>query len=163
MFWKKKEPEIVKSIAWFSYSIMLPEKEEDEEDIMAVGNLNISNIGTAALNNPLICLRTKPSENVRLGGKIGSVNHTALMIDGSNTEAWVYIDDDWKEKALSSGEHWLKPSKSKALEQGTNLNFGYELQVSSKKKDRFVLVEGFFYCDEQKDGISALNSISINF
>ncbi len=142
---------------------MLPEENDEEEDITVVGNLNIKNIGTATLNNPIICLRMKPSENVRLGGKIGSASHTALMIDGTNSEAWVYIDDNWKEKAQESGEHWLKPNKSKELERDANLNFAYELRISTNKVGTFVIVEGFFYCEEIKNGISALNSITVNF
>ncbi|CAM3761879.1 hypothetical protein GCM10009865_00970 [Aeromicrobium ponti] len=163
MFWKKKDPLKAEGIAWFSYSLMLPDKAEEDEDITVIGNLGIRNTGTETLSNPIICIRIKPPKNVRLGGKIGSVSHTALMIDGSNSEAWVYIDDDWKEKALESGEHWLKPYNSRLIETGMNLNFAYELRISSHAEETFSIVEGFFYCDEIKNGFSALNSISVNF
>lgn len=163
LFWKKKDPLIAEGIVWFSYSIMLPDKAEEEEDITVLGNLMIKSTGNAALNNPIICLRMKPAENVRLGGKIGSASHTALMIDGTSTEAWTYIDDNWKDKALETGEHWLKPNSSRKLEPGMMINFAYELRISPGKEDSFAIVEGFFYCDEMKNGISALNSISVNF
>lgn len=162
MFWRKKDSIKTEGIAWFTYSIMLPDKEEDNGDITVLGNLMIRNTGTETLTNPYICLRVKPSENVRLGGKIGSVSHTALTIDGSNSEAWVYIDNNWKEKALETGEHWLKPNNSRQIEPGMNLNFANELRISSGEEG-FAIVEGFFYCDEIKNGLSALNSITVNF
>ncbi|QGQ44707.1 hypothetical protein [Metabacillus sediminilitoris] len=163
MFWKKKELEYAEGLSWFSYAVMLPDMDEDEREVNVIGNLIIKNTGTATLNNPMICIRIKPPQDVRLGGKIGSVTHTALMIDGTNTEAWHYIDDNWKGKSLETGEHWLKPNHRKQLEPGENLIFANELWISTSKEEKFVIVEGFFYCDEIKNGIAALNTITVNF
>ncbi|UQD51871.1 hypothetical protein C0971_07320 [Bacillus methanolicus] len=163
MFWKKKEQGYAEGLAWFSYAVMLPDLDEDEMEVIVVGNLIIKNTGTETLNNPTICIRIKPPQDVRLGGKIGSVTHTALMIDGTNTEAWHYIHDNWKEKTMDTGEHWLKPNHCRQLEPGEKLTFANELRISTSKEDKFVMVEGFFYCDEIKNGITALNNITINF
>ena len=99
----------------------------------------------------------------RLGGKIGALTHTALMIDGTNTEAWHYFQENWRKKSVETGEHWLKPNHPHKLEPGENLTFSNEICISTTKEEKFVIVEGFFYCDEIKSGIGTLNNITINF
>jgi hypothetical protein len=163
MFWKKKEQIIAEGLSWFNYTVVLPDKDENEMEITIIGNLIIKNTSSTTLNNPMICIRIKPPQNVRLGGKIGAVSHTALSIDGTNSEAWHYIHDNWKEKSLETGEHWLKPNHCRQLEPSGYLTFANELRISTIKKDKFVIVEGFFCCDELINGIGALNNIMINF
>lgn len=163
MFWKKKPKETAEASVWFSYTVMLPDMDEDDKEVTVIGNMIIKNTSPhSVLNNPMICIRIKPPEDVRLGGKIGSVTHTALMIDGTNSEAWHYFHENWKEQADKTGEHWLKPNRLQKLEPGEILTFENELRIPTTKKDKFVLVEGFFYCDEIKNGIGTLNNISIN-
>jgi hypothetical protein len=163
LFWKRREQVSAEGLAWFSYTVMLPDLDEAEKEMTIIGNFIIKNTGSIALNNPIICIRTTPPQNVRLGGKIGSLSHTALMMDGTNTEAWHYIYDNWKEKSMETGEHILKPNHYVNIAPGGNLIFGNELRISTTNDQRFVVVEGFFYCDEIKNGIPALNNITINF
>jgi len=162
MFWKKKVQVITEGLAWFNYAIMLPDIDEVEMEVTVIGNMAIKNTGNATLNNPMICLRIKPPQDVRLGGKIGSVNHTALMIEGTHTEAWHYFHDNWKVQTIETGEHWLKPNHFLKLEPSENISFEYELRIPTTKEEKFVLVEGFFYSDEIKNGINTLNNITIN-
>jgi len=160
MIWKKKPKATADCLAWFSYTVMLP--DIDEKEVTVIGNMVIRNIGTSALTNPMICKRIKPPQDVLLGGKIGALTHTALMIDGTNTESWHYFHDNWKEQTVKTGEHWLKPNRIQKLEPGQQLTFDYELRISTTKKEKFVLIEGFFYSDEIKNGIGTLNNMSIN-
>jgi hypothetical protein len=162
LFWKKKEEIKTEVHSWFNYSIMLPAKDEDEHEVMIIGNYIIKNTGTQTITNPLICIRTIPSNDVRLGGKIGSVTHTALTIDGTNAGAWEYIHNDWKEKSLETGEHWLKPKQQHQLAPGESIAFSHELSFSLQQKEKVVNVDGFAYFDELKDGTSAINKIMIN-
>lgn len=162
MFWKNKTKETPEVYVWFSYTVMLPDNDEDDNEVTVIGNMIIKNTGTSVLNTPMICIRIKPPEDVRLGGKIGSVTHTALMIDGTNSEAWHYFHDNWKELADKTGEHWLKPNRLQNLEPGENLTFEYELRIPTTKREKFVSIEGYFYSDEIKNGIGTLNNISIN-
>ncbi|SDN52747.1 hypothetical protein [Bacillus sp. OK048] len=163
MFWKKREQVHAEALAWFSYAVMLPDMDEEEKEMTIIGNFIIKNTGGKTLNNPIICIRTKPQQNVRLGGKIGSVSHTALMIDGTNTEAWHYIYDNWKEKTMETGEHILKPNNCSFIEPGGNLTFANELCISTISDPKFAVIEGFFYCDEIQNGLPALNNISVNY
>lgn len=163
MFWKKKDKDFTEGLTWFNYAVMLPDIDEDEKELTVIGSFNIKNTGTSLLKNPIICIRIKPSHDVRLGGKIGSATHTALTIDGTNTEAWHYIDDNWKEKTLETGEHWLKPNQCKQLEPGKTLAFSTEIRILTTKREGYVIIEGFFYCDEINNGFPALNTITINF
>ena len=161
MFWRKKEEPVANCLTWFSYAVMLPEMDESEATV--IGNMIIKNTGTMPLTNPMICIRITPPENVRLGGKIGALTHTALTIDGTNTESWHYFHDNWKEQAAEKGEHWLKPNHIHILEPGQQISFEKELRISTAKKEKYVLVEGFFYSEEIKNGMRTLNNISINF
>lgn len=161
MFWKRKEQERIEGIAWFSYTIMLP--EEDEEEITAIGNFIFKNIGNSILHNPYICLRIKPPQVVQLGGKIGALSHTALSIDGTNAEAWHYIHDNWKDTVMDHGEHWLKPHHSNQIEPNNQLTFSNEIRITSNQKDKFVSIDGFAYCDEVQSGFASLNNLLINF
>lgn len=163
MFWKKKEQVSPEGLVWFSYAVMLPDQAEEETEVTVVGNMIIRNTGNIPLNNPMICIRIKPHQDVHLGGKIGSDKHTALMIDGTNAEVWHYFHEDWKEQTLKTGEHWLKPNHVKTLDPGVNVPFAYELRFSTTKKEKSVLVEGFFYSDELPNGIGTLNNMTINF
>ena len=38
MFWKKKEQERIEGIAWFSYTVILPDLADDEKEISIMGN-----------------------------------------------------------------------------------------------------------------------------
>jgi hypothetical protein len=163
LFLRKKEKQI-ECQSWFSYTLMLPNfEEEEEQEVMIIGNYIIKNTGTEALNNPIICVRVNPPRNMHLGGKIGSFTHTALMIDGTNSGAWEYIDNNWREKSLETGEHWLRPKGIPQLLSGETIAFPNELCFPLKSKDKFVNVEGFVYFDEIKDGSASLNKITINF
>lgn len=160
MFWRKKEKLAPNCLTWFIYSVMLPDK--DEQEVTIIGNMVIRNIGASLLTNPLICIRIKPFEGVQLGGKIGALTHTALMIDGTNNETWHYFHENWKEHAKKTGEHWLKPNQVRQLEPAQQITFESEFRIPTTLKERCVFVEGFFYCDELEKGIGTLNNISMN-
>jgi hypothetical protein len=162
LFWRKKEETKAEVHSWFNYTIMLPAIDEDEHEVMIIGNYIIKNTGTQTITNPLICIRISPSNDVRLGGKIGSVTHTALTIDGTNTGAWEYIYSDWKKKSMDSGEHWLKPKKLQQLAPEESIAFSHELFFSLKQKEKTVNVDGFAYFDELKNGTAAINKITVN-
>lgn len=163
MFWNKKEQSKAEGLAWFNYAVMLPDMDEVESELTVIGNLIVKNTGSKILNDPMICIRTKPTQEVRLGGKIGSEKHTALMVDGPNVESWHYFHDNWKEKTKETGEHWLKPNQFKQLEPDKSISFAHELRILTTNREKFLMVEGFFYCEEINNGISALNKITINF
>lgn len=164
MFWKKRIQEQAAGLAWFNYSIVLPDRNEEERNITIIGNFLFKNTGTMILQNPVLCLRIKPLENnIFLGGKIGSVTQSAFSIDNTNTEAWHYLHDNWKQTTMETGEHWLKPNQSRSIEQNETIIFALEIDISTEKKEKYILAEGFFYCDELIDGVRTLNNISINF
>jgi hypothetical protein len=163
MFWKVKEKKRIEVQSWFNYTIMLPSNDEDEQEVIIVGNYFIQNTGTETLNNPIICIRTNPPGDVRLGGKIGSLTHTGLMIDGSNGGSWEYINQDGKEKRTKTGEYWLKPKDIQQLPPGDRITFANQLSFTLLQNQELIIVEGFCYFDELRKGIASLNKITINF
>lgn len=163
MFWKKQQEKRTEGIAWFSYSVLLPERTEDENEMTVMGNFTIKNTGNTPLHHPYICLRIKPRQSIRLGGKIGALTHTALMIDGTNAGGWQYIHENWKQRVMESGEHWLKPNGIDTIMPNETITFSHEGQISLHREEKHAAIEGFFYSDEFKDGLPALNSIMINF
>ena len=114
----------------------------DEREITVIGNLIIKNTGTETLNNPRICIRIKPPQNVRLGGKIGAMTHTALMIDGTNTEAWHYFHDNWRKKPVKLANIGLNQINPNKLEPGENLTFANEFAfLQIRKKNSLSLMD----------------------
>ncbi|WP_042357258.1 hypothetical protein [Bacillus rubiinfantis] len=163
MWWKAKEAKRMESQSWFSYTVVLPGIDEDDQEVMIMGNYIIKNSGNGNLHNPIICIKITPHHDVHLGGKIGSPTHTALAIDGSNSGAWEYIDDNWKESALETGEHWLRPKGVQELASNHSIAFAHEIRFPLQKKEKYVNIDGFIYFDELKDGSPALNKISVNY
>ncbi|MED4206752.1 hypothetical protein [Neobacillus mesonae] len=162
MWWKAKKTKRLECQSWFSFTVVLPSKEEDDQEVMIMGNYIMKNIGTETLNNPIICIKIIPPRDVHLGGKIGSPTHTSLTIDGSSNGAWEYINNGLK-KSLETGEHWLRPKGVQQIESNQSIAFSHELRLSLLQKDKFVTVDGFIYFDEMKDGVASLNKISLNF
>ena len=163
LFWNKKDEKRIEAQSWFSYAVMLPNLDEDEREVIIIGNYMIKNTGNETVNNPIICIGINPTRDVRLGGKIGSAKHSAMSIDGTNTGAWEYIHTDWKKKSLETGEHWLKPKFQPLLTPGETITFAHELSFSLLQKEKLVNVDGFAYFDEIKNGITSINKITINF
>lgn len=149
--------------SYFDYSIILPDRNENEQEVLVIGNYIIKNMGTDALTQPIICIRSSTPEALRLGGKIATLTHEALD-ETSTLEKWTYVNDDWKEKIEKLGEHWLMAQHRKTLPAHEQLSFTkFELTVTKPQKQNNIIIEGFVYFREIKEGTSSLNNIIINF
>jgi hypothetical protein len=74
--------------------------------------------------------------------------------------AWERIEEDESDPIK---EYWLRPVSTKVLRSGDSLSFS-NFQVNIERKKGFAFsIEGYIYWEENQDGISALNSISINY
>ncbi|MBU8906893.1 hypothetical protein [Desertibacillus haloalkaliphilus] len=154
--------------AYFTYSIVLPNIAEDEIDTFVIGNFILKNTGTTPITTPLICLKVSPIKSAKLGGKIKmSATKSATeeeMIDESISEEWVYFQSDWQQKAEETGEHWLKPTITNKLEPNETLTFpNFELTLKKPEDASAILVEGFAYSEQLKEGVTALNRIIVNY
>jgi hypothetical protein len=147
--------------AFFNYTIFLPNREEDEEDVMIMGQFMIKNTGSQTLHHPLLCIRLEPAANARLGGKIAYHEHLAEI---DTLEQWQFVHEDWKEKIRETGEYWLKPKHCLELAPGETLVFSnFELQMRESDIAQLMVAEGFVYAQELREGIASLNTISIHF
>ncbi|MDE5412684.1 hypothetical protein [Alkalihalobacterium chitinilyticum] len=154
----------LKSQAFFNYSVVLPEMEEAEKEVLIIGNFIIENISQETLHTPVICIRLKPAESGKLGGKIEGTLRNEMIVDASNSMEWQHLNSERKERVKQSGEYWLKPIDCEELASGDKLFFSnFDLTLKKPAEKNSVIIEGFVYFNELRQGVGALNKIIINF
>lgn len=157
---------IVQPIAFFNYSVILPENT-NEEETMILGNFTIRNYGNVALSTPIICLRITPHYAGKLGGKIRftssrKTTHELQILEQAAAEEWGFVNENWHEQVMNKGEYWLKARHKTILAPNEQIHFSnFELSIN-KKITRTVTLNGFAYFEQIPKGISALNEIRIN-
>ncbi|MGN7395440.1 hypothetical protein [Peribacillus frigoritolerans] len=154
---KRKEAEV-----FLDYHIFIEELEERNK-IKLIGNLHIKNIGTEVLRNPVICLRSSPSESIKISGQIlpPNVAETLGVMKNEETKGWQYMNEDWFEE-MEKGETWICPIQSKHInprqtESLTNL----QISVLQPEENSNIRVEAFVFFKEQDLEISSSNQISL--
>ncbi|MBT2667103.1 hypothetical protein J7J00_16525 [Bacillus sp. ISL-4] len=154
---KRKEAEV-----FLDYHIFIEELEERNK-IKLIGNLHIKNIGTEVLRNPVICLRSTPSESIKISGQIlpPNVADTLGVKKNEETKGWKYMNDEWFEE-MEKGETWICPIQSKNInprqtESLTNL----QISVLQPVENSNIRVEAFVFFKEQDLEISSSNQISL--
>ncbi|WP_096199120.1 hypothetical protein [Bacillus sp. FJAT-45350] len=170
---KNKEPEVkevtrIEVQPHFSYSLILPQLEDEQRDVIIMGNFICKNIGNTDVTNPVFCLKVEPYESTRLSGKIKLTPHknneTDKLFEDSATEEWSYVHSNWKEKVNETGEHWIRPSHQTDISPGGQISFSnFNLTLSPPKKGSSIIVTGFVYFQEIQQGIPALNQIIVNY
>jgi hypothetical protein len=152
--------------AHFSYSVILPDIEQGEKDILVIGNYIIQNTGNVPLTNPIICIRINPVGFGRLSGKFGpkSIDFDDKIVDEAMGKEWGYVHDDWKDKVRKGGEYWLKPLSKDRIEPGETLTFStFNLSLNQPKDKNSIIVEGYSYFNEEPNGVPSLNQIVMNY
>ncbi|MGE7906597.1 hypothetical protein ACQKNS_19560 [Peribacillus sp. NPDC094092] len=154
---KRNEAEV-----FLDYHIFIEELEERNK-IKLIGNLHIKNIGTEILRNPVICLRSTPSESIKISGQIlpPNVAETLGVMKNEETKGWRYMNDEWFEE-MEKGETWICPIQSKNInprqtESLTNL----QISVLQPVDNSNIRVEAFVFFKEQNLEISSSNQISL--
>ena len=148
-------------ISYFTYSFLLT-KGGDQKGIV-IGNFVIHNIGSAALENPYICLKVTPKECAALSAKLGEDVQYDRRLNPLVMEPWQYIDENANKIVEERGEFWLKPVRISQIEPGQKLAFSnFQLKFAIKGVQTFYKMEGFFYCKQLQNGVRALNNIAIH-
>lgn len=144
-------------ISYFQHSVLMP---TPDEEMMILGNAVVMNQTGKPLVSPVICLKVKPQENVSLTGKVVDESE----IEASNLPAsalqWQYAHPKWREKIKQDGEYWIRPTRSAQLAPNQPMRFeSFQLLIPKELNSSFVIVEGYFYSEEWKQGIPFLNKI----
>ncbi|MBO1000985.1 hypothetical protein IOC57_25065 [Bacillus sp. SD075] len=154
---KRKEAEV-----FLDYHIYIEEHKERNK-IKLIGNVHIKNIGTEVLRNPVICLRSTPSESIKISGQIlpPNVAETLGVMKNEETKGWKYMNDEWFEE-MENGETWICPIQSKNInprqtESLTNL----QISVLQPEENSNIRVEAFVFFKEQGLEVSSSNQISL--
>ncbi|MCG7314347.1 hypothetical protein MHL30_14430 [Priestia flexa] len=148
-------------ISYFQHSVLMP--TPDEEEMMILGTAVVMNQTGKPLVSPVICLKVKPQENVSLTGKVVDESE----IEASNLPAsalqWQYAHPKWREKIKQDGEYWIRPTRSAQLVPNQPMRFeSFQLLIPKELSESFVIVEGYFYSEEWKQGIPFLNKIVLS-
>ena len=148
-------------ISYFTYSFLLT-KGGDQKGIV-IGNFVIHNIGSAALENPYICLKVTPKECAALSAKLGEDVQYDRRLNPLVMEPWQYIDENANKFVEERGEFWLKPVRVAQIEPGQKLVFSnFQLKFAIRGAQTAYKMEGFFYCKQLQNGVRALNNIVVH-
>jgi len=149
-----------KIISYFSYSFVLP--KNDHNNGMIIGNYILKNVGEVSIENPFICLKIVPAEDATMTAKIGQEIQYERKLNPLSMESWDYINEEAKELVQHRGEYWLKPINTQMIDSGKSLSFAnFQLKFNIQSTES-IKVKGFVYCDQLKNGLEALNHISIH-
>jgi hypothetical protein len=148
----------INAIGYFDYSVIFtPEKTG-----FVRGSFYIENTGSKVLENPYICFRFQPVEAAAIKGKIISLISSPTQEEMTQSK-WMYMDNEWAEKAKERGEIWICPIKETNLACGERMSLS-DFQVPIKSKiDQNITIEAFVYCHKQNYRAKAVNNITINF
>ncbi|MFE1244696.1 hypothetical protein ACFW35_11235 [Fictibacillus sp. NPDC058756] len=145
-------------MSYFDYSVIFT---KDRKGFVR-GSFYLENTGTETLENPYICFRFQPAESSAIKGKIISLISSPTQ-DEMLQSTWMYMDNDWAEKAKERGEIWICPLRETKFKSGDRLSLD-DFQIPIKSKiDENITVEAFVYFHKQKYRTKAINHIAINF
>jgi len=150
--------------AQFSYSIVLPRESDDPVTIL--GNALMENITEQPLHYPVLCIHIHPHQHVQFSGKIITTKNQNENDFNYNTHSsleWEYLHPEWRKQIQEKGEYWLKPSEKLSIEPNEKISFeGFHITFPFDVFDEALVIEGFVYCQEKKEGIPFENKIIIN-
>lgn len=146
------------SACYFDYSVIFT---KDKKGFIR-GSFFIENTGTETLENPYICFRFQPAEACSLKGKIISLIASPSQEEMTQS-IWMYMDNEWAEKAKERGEMWICPLRETKFKSGDKLSLD-DFQIPFKSGiDENITVEAFVYFHKQNYRTKAVNHIAINF
>ncbi|WP_226526800.1 hypothetical protein [Metabacillus niabensis] len=147
----KKDNNDVQLISYFTYSVNISHRLDDEN--LIIGSYIIHNIGQKQITNPYICLQFTQSHPFQLSGKIIS----AKQQNSNITDGWERLN-----KSSDKDVYFLKPINKNNINPSQMISFqNFQLKwLPSKSYTGNIL--GYCYSDEFKEGIPAINSISIS-
>ncbi|WP_274854141.1 hypothetical protein [Bacillus methanolicus] len=149
---------------FFDYHFLIDENEGLK--LKVLGNLHIKNIGTEILRNPAICLRSTPSESIKISGQIlpPNVAETLGMMNNEGTKGWKYMNNDWFEEAEKKGETWISPIHPLIINPGkTESLSNFQISLHNLEKYDHFRVEAFVFFKEQELEIASNNKILLSF
>ncbi|AXI39412.1 hypothetical protein CX649_07030 [Bacillaceae bacterium ZC4] len=150
--------------ARFIHSIVLP--HENGDPVTILGHAEIENITEQTLHHPVLCIKIHPHQHVQFSGKIITTkkqNENDFNYKTDSSMEWKYLHPDWRKQIQEKGEYWLKPSEKMAIEPYEKISFeGFHIVFPLDDFDEALVIEGFVYCQEKKNGIPFENKIIIN-
>lgn len=153
-----RNKEELNCMSYFDYSVIFTQ----EKTGFVRGSFYIENTGTNTLENPYICFRFQPAEAAAIKGKIISLIASPTQ-DEMSQSLWMYMDNEWAEKAKERGEIWICPLRETRLKSGERITLDdFQIPVRSKI-DENITVEAFVYFHKQNFRAKALNHIAVNF
>jgi hypothetical protein len=153
-----RNKEELNCICYFDHSVIFTKARTG----FVRGSFYIENTGTKTLDNPYICFRFQPAESLAIKGKIISLIASPTK-DEMTQSIWMYMDNEWAEKAKERGEIWICPLRETQLKYGDRISLD-DFQIPIKSKiDENITVEAFVYYHKQNFRAKAVNHIAINF
>ncbi|RDI47710.1 hypothetical protein [Falsibacillus pallidus] len=149
-----KKPEKVPHFSFVSYfSHSLSIADQKDENHVLIGNYTVKNTGTLPINSPVIFLRIQSEAEYSFFGKFKQGSKSPNIVI-----PWERIE---VEGSNPFNEYWLKPTRETIIGVNEQVVFqNFQIKWSASQASQLIL-EGFTYCSELKEGLPSLNTISI--
>jgi len=158
-----KENKTFAAEVYFNYHLLIEDKE-DSKKVQFLGGLSIKNIGTKVLRNPVICIRSKPSKNIKITGQIvpHAFAQTKGVLSQEGAKGWRYLNENWLEEFEEKGELWICPIQSLDILPGQTETFS-NLQITLLNlEEKTIRVDSSVFFPKDDLEFKSNNQISLS-
>ena len=149
---------------FFNYTVF---PSRSKEQFIATGDLHIKNTGDLVLENPLICLKVHPAEQISIGGQILPPSMTkTLGIHGTEggLRGWKFMDNDWFQKAQERGEYWIGAIDNPHISPGESIALpNFQITIVKPEKKITAVIDSIVYFQDKDIPFPSNNSIKVSF
>jgi len=146
---------------FFDYHLLIDEGEKQK--IQLLSNLHIKNVGTTMLRNPVICIRSTTSKDIKITSQILPKNfsQTKGVLNQEGAKGWRYVNENWLEEFDEKGEIWICPIRSTDILPGQTESLS-NLQISLlDPEQKTIRVEAYVFFAEDHLEFKSNNQISL--
>jgi hypothetical protein len=148
----RQPPKKMQFYSYFTYSTNF--SHDNAMESLLIGSYHILNIGTVPITSPYICIKMSEGSPFAFSGKFIK-DRTKLK--RSMPGGWELLKE-----SESKDEYWMKPLEQEQIQPGESLSFS-NFQLKWQKEENYIGgLNGFFYCDENKEGTPSLNQIHLS-
>lgn len=160
---RKHIPKVLQAETFFNYQILF---QQEEQKVIATGELFIRNVGNEKLSNPLICIKITPSDAVKFRGQIIPPEMVeGLSVQGKDLQkGWRYAYENWFEHGTEKGEYWVTPIQPITCLPNETVSLpNIQFLIPMTPNHATVKVESFVTFQEENVQTRALNQMTFRF
>lgn len=139
-------------ISYFTYSLDI--SHDPTQESLCLGSYHVMNIGNKSITNPYLCIKISNESPFSFSGKYVYEDFKQSL---KGPGGWQRINEKTNKE-----EFWLKPLGKSSIEPNEIISFSNFQITWSSEKSYGGSIMGFTYSDQTKEGVAAVNPISLN-